>query len=309
MSRNLNNIHDRFVKQLLSSKDLSVEFLKEYLPPEVASLINFETLTYQNTSYLSGDLKSSFSDMVWQVKINSGKNLRICLLLEHKSYVDPRAAFQILEYLALAYQRQLSEKKKPELIIPVLYYHGKRKWNYQSFESYFSVTPEHLKKYLPRYESIFINLQQMSPDQLQNLRNGLLKSAIMLQKYYFDPESLNQNVFRILESLNPYLESKIVDAIFVYLIQNRHLRHGQFRESLKTFSPALNAKIMSIYNQLINDGIEKGLEQGIEKGLERAILNAFDNGYDISAIRVITGESSEKIKAALIRNNRKPDIQ
>ena len=39
-----------------------------------------------------------------------GTELRISLLLEHKSYVDPEAVFQLLEYLASGYRKQIRER-------------------------------------------------------------------------------------------------------------------------------------------------------------------------------------------------------
>lgn len=266
MSHPIHNIHDKFMKQLLADKALAVSFLREYLPGDLAELIDFDTLAYQDTSYLNKELRSSFSDMVWRVQIYSEHRLRICLLLEHKSYADPKAAFQILEYLALGYQKQIREKRKPELIIPVLYYHGRKKWDYRKIDDYFQGLPLFLLRYLVKYESVFIDLQQMPVDRIRDLKNGLLRSAVLLQKHYFDPEELNRNISGILESLSPYLESNVVETIFVYLIRNGNLDHKQLKGSMNELSAALNSKIMSIYDQLIQEGIEKGLEKGIEKG-------------------------------------------
>ncbi|MEZ4902593.1 MAG: hypothetical protein R2822_13000 [Spirosomataceae bacterium] len=55
-------------------------------------------------------------------------------------------------------------------------------------------------------------------------------------------------------------------------------------------------KVMSTYDRI--------LAEGMEKGIEKTILNAFDNDLSLETIRVITGESIEKIKVVLQRNNR-----
>ncbi|TDB66887.1 hypothetical protein EZE20_07110 [Arundinibacter roseus] len=65
---------------------------------------------------------------------------------------------------------------------------------------------------------------------------------------------------------------------------------------------------MSIYDELIQEGIEKGkaegVAEGMQKGIEKTILNAFDNGISFDIIRMITGESDEKIRDVLKKNGR-----
>jgi len=76
----------------------------------------------------------------------------------------------------------------------------------------------------------------------------------------------------------------------------------------------MNTKVMTIYDQLILEGKEKGLaeglvkgkEQGItegtEKALQKTILNAYNAGIDINTIRIITGETEQKIRQILQQN-------
>ena len=69
---------------------------------------------------------------------------------------------------------------------------------------------------------------------------------------------------------------------------------------------------MSLYDELIQEGILRGkiegklegIKEGIEKGIEKIILNAYDNKIDLQTIRLISGESLEKINSILIRNGR-----
>lgn len=250
--------------------------------------------------------------MVWSVSLKNARSVQICLLLEHKSYVDPHVNFQLLEYLSLGYQKQRKEKKTLELMIPVLYYHGTEKWEYKPLAKHFEAYPDFLQKYLPNFEAEFIDLQKLNQAQIENLKNGLLRTALTLQRYYFDKEGLNKQIEQILLNLNPYLESNFIDVIFVYLIQNDRLNKESFKEKLKTLPQSISNKAMSIYDELIQEGIEKGIEkgkaegisEGAEKELTKNVLNAFDNGFDLTVIRVITGESIERINAILKKNGR-----
>ena len=62
---------------------------------------------------------------------------------------------------------------------------------------------------------------------------------------------------------------------------------------------------MSLYDSLIKEGevrgFQKSIEQGVEQGIVKTILNAYTNGFDLESIRLITGESIEKIKEVIAK--------
>lgn len=302
MPRNITNIHDKFIKQILSNKELAVEFLHQYLPEALVRILDFETLAPKDTSYITGNLKTSYSDLIWGVKMKGKENLQISLLLEHKSSAEPNTTFQLLEYLALGYQKQLREKKRLELIVPILYYHGKHNWKFKSLENYFTPYPDFLKKYLPAFFTEFINLNEISPNQIYALKNGLLVSAIMLQKYSFDPEELAAHIDRVVDNLNPYLESNVTETIFVYMISGIRLEKKYLIEAVKKLPEDMSTKVMTIYDQVMSEGKEQWLAEGAEKALQKTVVNAYNAGIDVDTIRIITGKSEEKIKQILFQN-------
>ena len=302
MPQKISNIHDKFVKEMLSDRGLAIAFLSNYLPEEVGNLLLFDSMHYESTSYLSKELKESFSDIVWSISTKSNSRVKICLLLEHKSYIEPNAAFQILEYMALGYQKQLKNKQKVELILPILYYHGQAKWVYRPIKSYFTEYDAVFQKYLPNHHTEFVDLAAMSEENIESLANGLLRSTIMLQKYYPDGEALMSRVGLIMENLLPYLESTMIHSIFVYILQNDYVDKKKLKQTLAILPKNINNNIMSIYDELIQEGIEKGKLEGIEEGIEKTILNAFANNIDLNTIRLITGEPLEKINAVLLKN-------
>jgi len=297
---NITNIHDKFIKQILSNKELAAEFLQQYLPEPLSSILDFETLNQQDTSYITDELKTSYSDLIWGVEMKGKESLQISLLLEHKSNADPNTTFQLLEYLALGYQKQLREKKKPELIVPILYYHGKKNWQFKALDTYFTSYPDFLKKYLPLFAAEFINLNEISSEQIYVLKNGLLSSAVMLQKYCFDPEGLAIHMDRIIENLNPYLESNVMESIFVYLVNGTPVVRNNFTKAIKKLPEDMSTKILTLREQFILEGKERGITETVQK----TVLNAYDAGINISTIRIITGESEEKIRQILARNKR-----
>lgn len=52
-------------------------------------------------------MKELFSDILFECKMKSGDEAYCAVLIEHKSYKDPYAGFQIGEYLFSAYRHQI----------------------------------------------------------------------------------------------------------------------------------------------------------------------------------------------------------
>jgi predicted transposase/invertase (TIGR01784 family) len=69
--------------------------------------------------------------------MKSGDDAYCAVLIEHKSYKDPYAGFQIGEYLFSAYRHQIKNKDHFKIIIPILFYHHEQKWEFQPVEAFF----------------------------------------------------------------------------------------------------------------------------------------------------------------------------
>ena len=160
--------HDKLVKELFSDRQLARAFLEEMLPSEVVSLLNLESLQHQNNSYLSPPMEEIFSDVVVEVNLkNSDDSLQISLLIEHKSYKDPRVSFQLMRYLAEGYWQQLKNKQPLRPIIPLLFYHGKQRWRLKQMEDFFPNYPSIFQRYIPSFGIEFVSLIQMEGERLE----------------------------------------------------------------------------------------------------------------------------------------------
>lgn len=317
MPRSLTNIHDKFVKELLSDKELAIAFLEELLPKALVSLLDLSTLTYEPTSYMTPQLEELFSDVVMRFRLRDGSDCQVSLLLEHKSYIDEQAVVQILRYLAEAYQAQLKAGQKTLTpIIPLLYYHHQKRWQFRQFGELFGELPRDLQAFIPYYQTLFISLNELDEQHLTQLSNSMLSSALLLQRYHTSPEHLAERLSQIISALQPYWEKHFALSILVYLLHVADVPFEQVEQELVQLPTPLKENVMSTYDQILQagiekgraEGIEKGIEkgraEGIEKGIEKTILNAYDNGVSFDLIQLITGESAEKIKEVLKRNGR-----
>ncbi len=92
------------------------------------------------------------------------------------------------------------------------------------------------------------------------------------------------------------MESNVTNSIFVYMITGIRLEKSHLADAVKKLPEDMSTKVMTIYDQLILEGVEKTVQ--------KTVLNAYDAGIDIATIRIITGESEEKIKQILFQNRR-----
>ncbi|MFT6333689.1 MAG: putative transposase/invertase (TIGR01784 family) [Halioglobus sp.] len=150
----------------MESIDNARDFISFLLPAEVNEHLDLGTLSHAKESFVNKNLNEIISDVVFTCQLqNSEEELYVSILIEHKSYKDKFSSFQILQYLSAGYKIQIINRKNREnlkLIIPVLYYHNKDNWEYQEVSSFFEHVPEVLRRYVPRLNTLFINLLERS---------------------------------------------------------------------------------------------------------------------------------------------------
>ena len=75
---------------------------------------------------MEDNLRQYFSDVLYSLKTTAG-DAYVHVLIEHQSSPDRHMAFRLLRYAVAAMQRHLEAgHKKLPLVIPVLFYTGKR---------------------------------------------------------------------------------------------------------------------------------------------------------------------------------------
>ena len=72
MSENLPS-HDDFIRNILSNKEIAVDYFKSYLPDFVKDRLDFSELAQLPGTYLSDELKKTMSDMIYSCRLKDGK--------------------------------------------------------------------------------------------------------------------------------------------------------------------------------------------------------------------------------------------
>lgn len=294
----INNIHDKFFKSMLRNKAVAKEFISAFLPQKTLDAIDIETLTYANTEYVFDDLKDVFSDMVFSCKLkgDSKKNSYISIILEHKSYIDNFTAIQLLLYISYGYYTQYKDKKSIEPIIPLVFYHGKTGWQYKPIEELFNSLPEGLKKYVPIFETEFVDLGGFSDEQLERLGGAMLESMLLMQKYSTNPDKLADKLLLIYKKLDSVKDRNFIRTIVVYSLEIVKLK--KVESILEKLPITLKKEVMTAYDTLI----ERGIKEGSTKKTIKVILNGYKKGLTIEFLSEITELSIDEVKQILKEN-------
>ncbi len=333
MGRDIKNIHDKFFNNVLSDIYIAKKFIASFLSPEVLQHIDMETLQYAETDFLLQDLKEIFSDIVFAVNKKDEQEVYISIILEHKSRPDDFTAVQLLLYVAYGYYKQYKNTGSLQLILPIVFYHGKQKWIYKSLQDLLNELPPELKLFIPAFKTVFIDLKNFSDEQLDALGDALLTSILLLEKYAFRPDELAKKIRLIYEKLNSVNDRNLLYPIIVYSMSL--IKINIIKQIIKELPSPIKSNVMTAYDTLIQEGMEKGiqegmekgiqkgiqkgreegmqkglekgreegLEEGLEKGLEKSVLNLHKNDFPIPQIAHIMELSVDKVKGILKKNN------
>lgn len=260
---------------------MACDFLDTFLPDHIRPLLDLNTLSNANLSFVDHDLSATLADVVFNCQISGGdQDAFVSILIEHKSYKDPLVAVQLLSYLAKAYQQQAKNNRQLTPVIPLLFYHGKDAWQYQSLIDLFRKLPSELKDVIPNFRTSFIDLSTTDERKLIDIQNAFLTSALLLQKYSKHPEQLIQKIDLILGNFNNYTHKLLWESLTIYFFNLVDVGTKQFETLLLEVPIHSKEKVMSLYDNIINKGIEKGRVEGKVEGIEEGRVEGIEEGIE-----------------------------
>jgi predicted transposase/invertase (TIGR01784 family) len=209
--------HDGFFRKLMSEQQTAQDYLSTFLPDSLTTVVDFDTLEQDTESYIDDKLNASMSDVVFKANTKQGFGIHFCFLFEHKSYVDDKAPFQILHYIASAMLKRATNRESQRLIIPILFYHGEAPWDYESISDKFSALDDELKIYLPRFDYLFHNYRSTTDDEIRRAPNRKLTAALIAMKHFYEQGYLLERMsFLLLQATDE--KGNLYKPLLVYLL-------------------------------------------------------------------------------------------
>ena len=299
----ITNPHDKFFKEALTQPEAARTFLRDYLPPEVAAELDLTRLNLLKDSFVDDVLQEHFADLVYEVALRRHGSAYVCVIFEHKSYVDTLTALQLLRYMMQGWEYSLRQRGRLLPVLPVVVYHGLARWTVATnFQAIFEV-PETLRPYLPEFRYILRDLSAYSDEELK--RTAELGIGLLLLKHIFRPD-LRARLPEVL-------------ALWYTLHQQEHalgyleamMRYVTAAGQGVTFEDVRNAidavassegdvLVGTIAQEWLKQGLQQGLQQGERTGEARGLRQGLLSGIEL-ALELRFGVEGLRILPEILR--------
>jgi len=294
----IKNPHDMFFKKTMADKETAKDFLQNYLPKKVLKHIDLDKLKISKDSFVDEELKDKFSDVLYEVKLDK-ETAFIYLLFEHKSYPDKEAAMQLLRYMTKIwdlYTKQSNKKKLP-FILPLVFYHGNKKWNIgMNLSDLLREIPQDLKEFIPDFKYLLYDFSVYSETELKG--RIVLKLFIETMKYSRSDKFKDKlkELFRMYDEIAKKKKGMEYLKLFIkYILKTQEkMSFEDLKKEAEKLSITGGESIMTIAEKLKKEGIEIGKEEGLKKGREEGIISGLLEGIE-GMIEIKYGESSLRL--------------
>ena len=196
----VNNAHDKIFRKLLDEKQNAIEVINKTI--EFNQILSEKYIEKYDSSYINEELKNSECDVVYR---RTDKN--VIYLVEHQTAIDYTMAYRMLEYKLLIIRSIVNneiekinnQKYKYPLVIPVVLYTGRYKWNakltFEEMQDESEYYGDSKKRGFTEYNVLDINV--MSEEEL--LKNKTLITKFMLIEKAKNKEDFFENLNKIIK--------------------------------------------------------------------------------------------------------------
>lgn len=314
----IKNPHDRLFKRTLADPQVVRDFIQYYLPEEIAENIEPEECVPLKGTYVDEKMQEFLTDIVYRVKI-AGKEGRLCLLFEHKSYRDPRVTIHLLGYMSCIWDDlwEAGQKEELPIILPVLFHHGIEKWTVGPRLSDLLVDlPEWAARFVPDFEYFLFDVNRLAEEEIR----GSVKSQIFLrllrmirlQRAELLPALVD--LMRLLDQLMVReRDSKYFDTAIIYILTVRDdVGKNDLQQAVRKGAPERGDQVVTLLDNLRGEGKfemadvalrlhEKFGEQGVQFLKEIRKQNNLDL-IDALSLALESAETLEELRQAVYKN-------
>jgi predicted transposase/invertase (TIGR01784 family) len=291
-------IHNNFFMKTFQDLSNTRDFIKGTLPEKITKNLDLSTVKIVSGTHVDENLKSHMSDLVVKVKSRKKDNVDLYFLFEHKSHKDKNILWQLLKYQFLMLEEDHNAKRDFRIIVPIVFYHGKGKWNISKKFSDFNKVPDDFKPYVLSFEYLLFDTRDFDLSQDEEFtRNAYLMSAISLMKEMknMDSEKL-ATLLKYLSGSGLIKDKVVVLTLFEYFAKSNDVGKKEVVDIIRKELGDEAEEIMpSLAQRWIEEGEEKGFKKGIVKEKIDVCKNALNSGISPEVVSKITGLSLKKV--------------
>ena len=241
--------HDIFIKGILTLEHFVKALLYRFLPDTIQKYVDFSTLKLLSETHINNKLLTQYSDRIHECAFRKVQlppelqnmpdlpSFRFCFLWEHKS-AKPNEPIesQVDRYRYAILDDDKKNNRTPSIIIALLIYHGADKWASKLvYDKLAPYLPADLLEYIANPKIIAIDIQAMSPEQIEEMVDlDVLRAAFMALKNAHNEDFFKHRIEEILkfvDDLSPsYLFQSFFKMLLEYMQRRSKLEEEEFNE-------------------------------------------------------------------------------
>jgi predicted transposase/invertase (TIGR01784 family) len=275
----LHHPHDKLIRKALKRLEVTKNLLQKAIPEKFSAKIDFESLTLENTSFIDASLDEHYADLVYSCLFGK-QRIFISFLFEHKSTPDEFTYFQANRYQALGWDAQIKQGNNPIKIVPIIIYHGNKKWNVKPIHKYWAdgenEEDEDMLPYLPKSDCMFINLRDdYTEEKILTIGNTFLVNTFLLLKFGNQKKYVELNYAKFFTFDPQYFKDQeyreLVKIVVRYMLAVKAVKKEKFIELTNKLPEDMKQLVKEDYNYFQWEGIEKTQNKVIRKGFEKGM--------------------------------------
>ena len=264
---NIKHPHDSFFKKLFDNEENIRDFLRAYLPKELSSEIDFNSLTISDTEKENKKHKKYYLDLCVDCLVSKTQT-KIYIIFEHKSYYDKLTLMQTLNYCTTIWENEIeNNQEKLTPIVPFIFYHGKTKSKLKhNFKEYFEPN-RILDSYLIDFKFVIFDTTEIeNNDIIKSINNLYLSASLLLMK----------NIFEDIKELKPILKEIValdddrVIRLFEYIVVNKDIEKEKLKELIVDMKG--ENTMPTLAQRWLNEGKAEGIQIGMQQGMQTGIF-------------------------------------
>ena len=223
--------------------------------------------------------------------------------MEHKSFPDRKTVIQLKHYIN-SIENDITDSEKYEGPIPVVIYHGRRKWNI-TLKLNLDEAGSALNRHFSILEYILVDISHTPDDRI--VGSPQLRMTLMALKYV-KTRLLIKKIDSILVIIKEMIDEpdagEYVESLLLYIDSAAASDFkDEILEKVKRSIIIGDDKMSKIKEYFKEEGRKEGVKQGIEQGInirnEQIAINMLRKGEPGEKVALYTGLPAERI--ALLR--------
>lgn len=297
------NEHDKLFKEIESIRENAADLISSTFPKEILQELDLDTLVLDSNSYVDTRLQEHYTDLVYNCHSGNNAQIKISLLFEHKSYKPSNEYLQLLRYMVNMWSYQEKNNHKLSLIIPVIFYHGKEKWDVKPFSDFFPKDTDKMHRFLPQFTYLLTDIARYDDDTIKRrlFRREYNRVLALLFKYINNESLLIEKLYDILVELKEYIDNEQeharIRSFITYIMKLTEISPQQFMDVANKVSEKGGNIVMTTAMKLKEEGIEQGIEQGERHKAIESARSMLKDGIPVQQIAKYTGLSVDEIES------------